>query len=290
LPDQPQCTDTQFCVNGFCCDDACIGGHCDTEGYVGVCIPGAPPGADCTDDRQCSTGFCSVENSVCCREACVGGFCDSDGVCKAKSSNGEDCEENAQCASNVCDAFDLICCNRKCSEAEVCFPGEGACRPFDYTPPVKTPTVTATPTSTPRSTPAPTGELCSIAGDCQNGLCVNGVCCSQSSCPVDQHCEQGSGECVAGAAGTPTPTRSPTPIPTIPTPNPCGVCPSGTSCQVVNGAPVCINTSTSGGCSTVGEDPARGNLAVVALLPLALWASRRWQLRRARVRARAARQ
>jgi hypothetical protein len=289
LPDQPECQTNEFCVDGFCCDDACIGGHCDTDGYIGVCIPGIPDGGGpCTDGHQCSSNFCSP-NEVCCREACDAGFCDSDGVCREKSDNGTTCEDDAECKSNVCDTFDLICCNRKCSDAEVCFMGEGVCRPFDYTPPVRTSTPTATMTPSPRSTPAPTGELCSIPGDCQNGFCVNGVCCSQSACPVDQHCEQGTGNCVLGSAGSPTPTASPTPINTIPTPNPCGVCPSGTSCQIVNGSPVCISTSNSGGCSTVGDSPARGNLVVVALLPLALWASRRWQLRRARVRARAPR-
>lgn len=290
LPDATQCTNGEFCVDGFCCDQSCENGRCNTPGFIGICIPLIPDGGTCTKGTDCVSTFCS-DNNVCCREACPGGFCDDTGVCHALSTNGTDCNVDAECKSNVCDAIDGICCNRKCTSSEVCFPVQGMCRPLDYTPGPGTPgsqtetptaTQTGTPTATPRSTPGGNGERCAFPSDCANGFCVDGVCCQTNACGQDQHCELGTGMCV----NNPPPTNTPTVTPVIPTPNPCGGCPDGSACQIVNGAPLCIHTSTSSGCSTVGDQPARGNLAVVAVLPLALWISRRWQLRRARARNR----
>lgn len=287
LPNQPECATNQFCVDGFCCDELCTGGHCDRAGFIGVCIPGIPDGQPCSgDDTECSSGFCSG-NLICCREACDGGFCEPDtGVCDQKLANGDSCNVDEQCLSDVCDVFDAICCNRKCDPIqEKCdtFPDAflGKCVNVNYTP-----SPAPTPTPTLRLTPGVIGEPCSTPSECGSTFCVNNVCCTVDSCPSDQHCENGSGVCVGGAL-TPTPTPIPTPLPTLPTAPPCGGCPSGSHCD--NTINLCVKSSTGGGCSTAG-DPGRGNLAVVGLLPLALWVGRRWQLRRARVYTRAARQ
>jgi hypothetical protein len=196
--------------------------------------------------------------------------------------NNSVCDEDVQCESNVCDVFDGICCNRRCdADDEICFPGEGVCRSLTYTPRPATGTPTRTITPTPRATPAADGEPCGAGPDCGSGNCVDTVCCKEPSCGENRHCEAGTGDCVdGGAPGSPTPTLIPTPLPTRPTADPCGGCPPGYRCV----GDLCVTTSSSGGCSTAGDDPAHGNLVIMSLLPLALWAGRRWQLQRARIR------
>lgn len=283
LPDQPECMVTQFCVDDFCCDQLCEGGHCNRPGFIGVCIPGIADGLPCSGDNlECSSNFCADNGGgdfICCREACDGGFCDDTGVCNEKLPLGESCDFPAQCLSSVCDPFDAICCNRQCDAIqEKCYtvpgPDLGRCVDINRTEPP-----TPTPTPTLRLTPAARGTPCRARSECSSGFCVNEVCCTVDSCPADQHCEKGTGVCVSGPL-TPTPTTIPTPLPTVPSTDPCGGCDPGQRC--VGGS--CVFTSTSSGCSTTGEYPARGNLAVVALLPLALWATRRWQLHRAQAR------
>lgn len=285
-----------FCVDNVCCDAPCDGGTCTQAGYEGVCVPLLEDGAECTQDSKCASGFCS-DPGRCCKDRCDGGYCDELGICSPLASNGSDCAENAQCASNVCDAFDQICCNRKClPNEEFCNP-DGICTAFGdvtATPGVVTgtPTVTATPTL--RSTPGANGELCSAQSECESENCVNNVCCAVSECGPNQHCAEGTGQCVAGGTPTPTftPTRipsssTPTRLPTEPTVNPCqpNPCSKGQRCIVdTSGGPVCVATSSSSGCST--GDTGSGNLLVVAAMPLLLWAGRRLQLKRATVRAR----
>lgn len=283
-PDPPECDLGLFCVDGFCCDEECVGGRCALENLIGVCIPGIPPGEGCSgDDAECTSRNCA-DNFICCLDpTCDGGRCDAEtGTCRALLPLAEPCNENDDCESNVCDEFDGICCNRQCDSLdEICFPGEGICRSITYTPRPATGSPTATITPTPRATPAPNGESCANGPDCGSGNCVNTVCCEEPSCGENRHCEAGTGVCIDGQApGSPTPTLIPTPLPTLPTANPCGGCPQGYRCV----GDVCVITSSSGGCSTAGDDPAQGNLVVMSLLPLALWMGRRWQLQRARIR------
>ena len=294
--DPSDCPATQvFCVDNVCCDTACDGGTCQQPGFEGVCVPLLVDGADCSEDAKCSSGFCSSDH--CCKERCDGGFCDEFGICSPLAELGSDCMQDAQCQSNVCDAFDEICCNRKClTNDEFCNP-DGVCTGFgepgtptptqlSSTPGVTTTPVGPTATPTLRSTPAPTGELCSVPGDCQSNNCVNDVCCAVSECGANEHCAEGSGQCEAG--GTPTSTFTPTRLPTqSPGPNPCqpNPCSGGQKCVVgTDGGPVCIAASSSSGCSTT-DSGGSGNLLVVASMPFLLWVGRRWQLKRATVRA-----
>jgi hypothetical protein len=293
LPNAPECSSTQFCVDSVCCDQACVGGHCDRtingQSYAGVCIPSAPPGEQCSGDNEdCSTNFCSV-NLVCCFDACQGTdqFCDNTGVCHTKGSPGDPCTENSDCLSNVCDSLNPnelqpICCSRACNATtEKCF--EGNCVDINFTP---IPTSTPTAGPTPRLTPATPGESCFFQSDCTTNFCTDQVCCSTSSCPANQHCMAPDGMCHADPS--PTPTASATPIP--PTPNPCGGCPKGLQCVVTSIGPICKSNSSGGGCSTSDDAPAPGNLAVVTVLPLAFWMGRRWQLGRVWARHRTVRQ
>jgi hypothetical protein len=199
-------------------------------------------------------------------------------VCFDLLPNASPCEVSEQCQSAVCDAFDLICCNRDCDDDdEICFPGEGVCRSLTYTPAAATPT----PTGTPGPTPAENGDACAEGANCASGNCVNNICCEVPACEEGQHCAGGSGICVDGEPpSSPTPTEPPTPLPTA---NPCGACPPGFRCV----GEICVRTSDSGGgCSTAGDNPSHGNLILAALVPLALWTGRRWQLQRSHVRRR----
>ena len=116
---EADCTGTAlpFCVDGFCCEDACAGGHCNVPGFEGLCIPGVPAGGDCTHDEECTSGFCSDN---CCLESCEGGFCDEVGVCHPLIELGGLCAVDDECRSRVCDEFVGICCNRRCDEFEFC--------------------------------------------------------------------------------------------------------------------------------------------------------------------------
>lgn len=275
-----ECEST-FCVNGYCCDRACVGGRCDVAGLEGICVPGFSNGETCEDDTQCASMICS-DNFVCCNERCEGGYCDERGICRPLLDLGDQCNLDQECASAVCDVFNGICCADRCDPiSEDCNP-DGQCVSLEDTPNVQTPT----PTPTRRSTPAPTGDLCSVDSECLSGNCVNDVCCAVSECGADEHCAEGTGQCVAG--GTPTRTRTQTPLPTIPEVNPCdpNPCPSGQKCIVgTGGEAVCVSTSSSSGCSTTGS-AGSGNLLVVAAMPLLLWLGRRWQLQHAVARAR----
>lgn len=290
--DPSECpVDRPFCTaENVCCDEPCADGSCTEGGFEGVCIPKLGDGELCVADGECASGFCS-DNGRCCRERCDAGFCDEFGICSELSDLGDPCTEDSECQSNVCDAFDQICCNRKClTDTEFCNP-DGRCTLFgsEETPMVTPGTPvggTPTPTPTVRLTPAPTGETCSVSGDCQSTFCVNEVCCAVAQCGANEHCAEGSGQCVAG--GTPTRTFTPTRLPTTPVGNPCqpNPCPSGQKCVVdTGGGPVCVATSSSSGCST-SDGQGSGNLLMVAALPFLLWTGRRFTLQRAAARAR----
>lgn len=283
-----ECVDVEdgarpFCADGFCCDLECIGGRCNVEGIIGVCVPGIPDGEECFGvDEECSSGNC-CNNFICGRDPeCESGFCQAEtGVCRSLEDLGRPCQLNEECKSNVCDVFDAICCNRTCDPStEICFPGEGICRSIDYTPTPRTPT--PTPTATFRE-PREIGEDCLAPEECTLGFCENEICCDRD-CSSEEHCDD-TGHCVPGGPpGTPTNTMVPTPLPTATPEDPCQNidCPAGQTC--LQG--LCVATKSSGGCSTGGDDPGSGNLVALALLPLAIWMRRRWQLQRVTVRRR----
>jgi hypothetical protein len=124
---------------------------------------------------------------------------------------------------------------------------------------------------------------------CDDGLfCVNDVCCEVEQCAEDEHCEPGTGTCVAGpppSTRTPTrgqPTRTRTPLP--------GNCDASCPPENCTADGTCILSSRSGGCSTSERRADGRDALMLSLLPLGLWLGRRWQFRRTatvRVRHRA---
>jgi hypothetical protein len=167
------------------------------------------------------------------------------------------------------------------TRGEVCFAGEGVCRPDTYKPTPGTPTAVPTPT---HKLDQPVGQDCSFDDECTSGICDDLVCCTEE-CDDQHHCEAGTGVCVPGTLPTtPSPTAIPTPIATATPEDPClnVSCPGGQSCL----GGLCVSSSTGGGCSTGGDNPAPGNWIVISLLPLGLWITRRWQLQRVRAKRR----
>ncbi len=301
LPAPKTCTVSNsacLCIDGYCCDEQCPGGHCDVMGYEGVCIPGIDTGLSCPsgNNDDCVSGFCSV-NQVCCNSQCSSGFCDSLGICHGLSDLGTPCQSNSECSSNICDPYNAVCCNTRCDPNTENCNDQGICQAFTPGPgtpnsgsPGTTPTATMSPT--PRATPVQFGA-CSVSTDCTSGNCAGGGCCaSKTPCASGEMCTLDTGQCITANSPTPTvtpgseTTPSPTPIPPLTCdPNPCK---AGQRCELDPfGAPICIGSSGGGGgCSAGSDEAARGNLAVAALLPLALWGVGRWRLRRARVRVR----
>ena len=266
LPEQPECAADQFCVDGYCCDEPCVGGHCNVSGFLGVCIISVFDGQPCSgNDAECSSGFCSRRNLVCCREPCEEGFCDGDGICHALLPNGTPCVEDAECESFVCDEFDLVCCNRRCPADEIC--SDGVCVEFDLTP------IAATATNpTPRLTRAASLASCGGLSECAaDFVCIDGVCQPGPQCSSSSTCSA-AGNCTATPTASPTITPTPSRLPTLPTPDPCAICPRNVPCD--NG--LCIDRRPirdDSGCSVGSGDPAPS--AMTLLLPLALWIARR---------------
>ncbi len=263
VPDPIVCEDPRecesgFCVDSFCCDTACYGGRCDVAPYEGICILSKPDGEFCEEDMECVSGFCT--NNVCCKERCDNGVCGDDGVCRRLRDNGEICDIDQECASNVCDEFDGICCDRRCDPIEE-FCDEGFCSTF-VTPTPTQPGTTPSQTGTTPSvtvTPGDIGDPCDDNTDCSAGTCVDNVCCEVEQCAIDEHCELGTGVCAPGTP-KPTPTRTPTRIPSS--------TPDGGSK---------ITTTRSGGCWVGGDGASASELAMLAMLPAALWLRRRWR-------------
>jgi hypothetical protein len=75
---------------GECIDSACFGGD-STNDVDGTCGPPVANGAECEDDVQCASGYCS-------------GL-----ACAPKMVNGATCDVDAACESNHCSATTFVC-------------------------------------------------------------------------------------------------------------------------------------------------------------------------------------
>lgn len=184
--------DSTLCVDGVCCDGACAGSceACDTGGTPGHCSPvtsGPPHGtrAPCGGSGACagsctaaSRGACTFpgESTVCRTQTCAGALftpaanCDGAGACPAATA--------AACGGN-------LACNDAATACLTSCRADGDCRsPAPYC------------AGGACTAARPNGSACSAGTDCQNGRCVDGVCCDQACGNPCQACD------VSGHAGT----------------------------------------------------------------------------------------
>jgi Cellulose binding domain len=180
---------SSFCFDGVCCKTDCSGAcrSCAGAGSVGTCLPVGPgtddPRGVCTDegatgcghDGHCDgAGSCRFySNGLPCRgTSCVGSTltassrCDGQGACVAASGQPCDpyvCGADAQCLTTCTKDADCkagsVCTNNRCGLA-------------------------------------PIGATCGSDGDCNSGICAQGVCCATACTGTCRSCA------VAGSAGT----------------------------------------------------------------------------------------
>jgi hypothetical protein len=169
---------------------ACVSGNCDTyfidaRKPSGTCIPARSPGRTCTNNTQCTTGFCNPTSKACearkadgeqCAipEECINGFCGGEvdniyaqHTCKS-SALGSSCDYNSDCP------MPLYCKKDRSNHPRMCD------IPFqDYI------------------------NTCTSPNECETGICgPNGVC-------HENYCTNQGGSCLTqpcchGLACTPS--------------------------------------------------------------------------------------
>jgi hypothetical protein len=177
------------CVDGVCCDGACSGTcqACNVAGKLGTCSP-VPAGTRDTMCQQEAVKTCGLDGTCngagACRKypagtTCVSGTCSGNMLLGAGACDGNGtCQlgTSLSCGAYGCDSGRGACkttcsSNGDCVSPNVC--GSGVCGTFK-----------------------PLGQVCTAASDCASGNCVDGVCCSTSSCGTCLACN------LAGVAGT----------------------------------------------------------------------------------------
>ena len=212
------------------------------------------PDAGCGDGQVCTVAGCAATcaDRVCeVGDVCAGDACRAQSSCLFESCAGSPCLTNAGCG-----VFDHC-------DGSVCVRGD-----------------------------RPNGDPCQMGADCSEGGCLNGACaracgvsavcgadetcdaasgaCSSALSPLGDTCQQGSecagGLCVSGAKSNPVCSRA------------CGdtlpACPSGWSCDHVDGKQACAPRQTSRSSCSISftqRDPSRE--LFVFVLALAGWAA-----------------
>ena len=213
------------CATTGCLKTCAAQADCDTTSYcdtgTNTCAAKLPNGSAAPQGYQCTSGI--VADGVCCNKLCTG--------CQACTIalNGQTTGQDGQClnvaagkvAHNACTASTATCgltgmcdnnggcqytakgtaCGSTCSGATLTpksCDGAGAC--------VAGATKSCAPyvcagTGDICGTKKALGPTCSAASDCDSGNCVDGVCCSTSSCLPCMACNRnGQGTCSAKAA------------------------------------------------------------------------------------------
>lgn len=197
----------QSCVDGSGADDdsRCVPqAHCDS----GACVPDLDDGRSCTNDNECTSGYCG--NGFCCagedccatdsdcpgfpgegnvcndRVSCQGSRgvvqCSASSQCETTSGVADDtgCGGSPEPAADSCGLFrDVFCtgaadqtapsCETTCSQDTQCDAG-AFCNAFGEC-----------------ELPGPDGTTCGANDECQSGNCDNGFCCGSGVC-----CQSGS--------------------------------------------------------------------------------------------------
>jgi hypothetical protein len=169
-----------FCVDGFCCENACAGAcqacaASKTGGANGRCRPvsaGTDPDGECADDGapsckrdgQCDgAGSCALyaRGTACGAPSCAGSAltgpptCDGGGTCQPTA--GKPCVGGFVCAS-------AQACKTACT-------GDGDCAP---------PLACDTATGFCSVMKKAQGQPCADGPECASGTCADGVCCDRA--------------------------------------------------------------------------------------------------------------
>ena len=170
---------SNFCVDGVCCADACDGECLSCANASGTCTTVI---RDAEDDQ--------------CRGSRI---CDANGVCKLKQTSG-DCTDDDECVTGNC--VDGHCCADTCgTPCRSCNNRNGTCT----TPVTGEDDDNCDGSQTCDADGAcklANGQRCSDADECASALCVDGVCCNaacEGSCEAcDVEGEEGTCTLVEG--------------------------------------------------------------------------------------------
>ncbi len=208
---------SSFCVDGYCCNQAC-GGGCDVcasslgASANGTCTIEAAGGAG--QDPGCAPYLCGGAAS--CPSTCAAdgdcvdaSYCAADGTCQPRKAQGLACDSVADCelaGCRVCasgNCVDGYCCDSACAGGcDTCAATPGTCSPRAPGTSGTSPACGAylcdgATGSCPTSCTLPTecaagavcsggacvagianGQGCSMGTECLSGHCVDGVCCN----------------------------------------------------------------------------------------------------------------
>ena len=180
------------CVDGVCCDQACLGGckGCNAPGHVGTCVllpletPDPTSTPPCTGTKACDgKGNCMVArgNSCTLSSKCASGFCQDFSCCeKLCESTCYSCGvagKLGSCSPVPAGQADLVASSH-CSNGFAC-DGKGNCKKAAVT-------------------------LCTASSQCASGHCVDGYCCHSACGETCMSCDQKGalGFCAVVSAGS----------------------------------------------------------------------------------------
>jgi len=177
-----------LCVDGVCCNSTCTGKceACDVGGSLGTClaVSGAPHGSrgGCTGTGACQATCTGSDRTACGAPPGTGTVCAAASCATGTSTPTRTCDGLGSCAlasTSKCDPY--VCggtaCKVSCSGDTDCATG--------YFCSGSVCTTTGNP-----------GTLCSSPTQCKSGNCVDGVCCTVSSCAAPLKCNaKGDGTC-----------------------------------------------------------------------------------------------
>jgi len=186
---------SSFCVDGTCCNSACLGTcqACNVTGKLGLCVNLPAGSAD-----NLATVTCALPQ-----------YCDAAGTCQSGlKANGITCMTGTQCGSGNC--VDGVCCESPCmGTCQACnVPNyEGSCTAV---PPGGSDPMATTACNAPNYCSGgvctvgrkPNGATCVLGNECGSNNCVDGTCCENSCTGSCLTCKNSTGSCVLAAAGT----------------------------------------------------------------------------------------
>jgi hypothetical protein len=270
--------------NANCCSGLCQGASSGRRHASGVCaVPKAPNGEACSNDVECASAHCV--DGACCNTACTGSCFTCDGGTCGPKAAGEQCDDGLFCtavdtcngagscqgsgstcplASQSGECTDCVEATDSCSQSEGNFCGlgagescsfayqcssgfcvDGVCCESDCSGYCEA--CSAAKTGYGDGTCAPIAADTDPDAECDDGLCVTGLCDGAGGCgaiaagedPLDQ-CPEG--QCVTGLCGGG---------------GVCGVLSDTTPCNDGNACSQADHCDGVGSCVTVGNGCGR---------------------------------